>query len=101
MLQASNDRITSIAKFYRVARRQFGEKWYQFLMANEKWIKPVELYKKSHKGNYYKEVVGPDDWKDEAGYICKVVSTSERNQKNIEEVQKLQAVSAMFEQPAT
>lgn len=96
MLQSSNDRITSVAKFYRVARRQFGEKWYQFLMANEKWIKPVELYKKSAKGNYFKETVGPTDWKDESGYICKVVSSSERNQKNIEAVQKLQAVTAMF-----
>lgn len=96
MLQSSNERITSVAKFYRVARRQFGEKWYRFLMANEKWIKPVELYKKSHKGNYYKEVVGTADWKDEAGYVCKVVSTSERNQKNIEEVQKIQAVAGMF-----
>ena len=97
MLQASNDRITSIAKFYRVARRQFGEKWYQFLMANEKWIEPVELYKKSAKGNYYKETVGPNDWKDEAGFVCRVVSTSERERKNIEGVQKLQAVATMFE----
>lgn len=96
MLQSSNERITSVAKFYRVARRQFGEKWYKFLLANEKWIEPVELYKKSHKGNYFKEVVSPTDWKDEAGYICKVVSSSERNQKNIEEVQKLQAVTGMF-----
>lgn len=96
MLQSSNERITSIAKFYRVARRQFGEKWYKFLMANEKWIVPVELYKKSSKGNYFKEVVSPEDWKDEAGYICKVVSTAERNQKNIEEVQKIQAVAGMF-----
>lgn len=96
MLQSSNERITSVAKFYRVARRQFGEKWYKFLMANEKWITAVELHKKSHKGNYYKEVVSPEDWKDEAGYVCKVVSTSERNQKNIEEVQKIQAVSGMF-----
>lgn len=98
MLQSSNERITSVAKFYRVARRQFGEKWYKFLMANEKWIKPVELYKKSAKGNYYSEVVSPEDWKDDAGYVCKVVSSSERNQKNIEEVQKIQAVAGMFPQ---
>jgi hypothetical protein len=96
MLQSSNERITSIAKFYRVARRQFGEKWYKFLMANEKWIEPVKLQKKSHKGNYFEEIVSPADWKDEAGYVCKVVSTSERNQKNVEEVQKIQAVSGMF-----
>ena len=96
MLQASNDRINSIAKFYRPARRQFGEKWYKFVIANEKWIKAVDLYKKSSKGNYFKETVGPADWKDEAGYVCKVISTAERNQKNIEEVQKIQAVSGMF-----
>jgi hypothetical protein len=97
MLQSSSERITSVAKFYRVARRQFGEKWYQLLMANEKWIKEVDLYKKSAKGNYFKETVGPKDWKDEAGYVCKVVSTSERDRKNIEGVQKLQAVAVMFE----
>lgn len=96
MLQASNDRIVSTAKFYRIARREFGEKWYKFLMANEKWIKPVELFKKSYKGNYFKEVVHPHDWKSEAGYACRVVSTSERNQKNMEEVQKLQGVASMF-----
>lgn len=96
MLQASNDRIVSTAKFYRIARREFGEKWYKFLMANQKWIKPVEVFKKSYKGNYFKEVIHPEDWRSEAGYACKVVSTAERNQKNIQEVQKLQAVSGMF-----
>jgi hypothetical protein len=96
MLQSSNDRINSIAKFYRPARREFGEKWYKVMMANEKWITAVKLQKKSYKGNYFEEVVSPADWKDEAGYVCRVVSTSERNQKNIEEVQKIQAVSGMF-----
>lgn len=96
MLQASNERIVSTAKFYRLARREFGEKWYKFLMANEKWIKPVDLYKKSHKGNYYKETIHPHDWKDEAGFVCKVVSTAERNAKNMDELQKLQGVASMF-----
>lgn len=96
MLANSNQRITSIAKFYRLARIELGTKWYKFVMANDKWIKPVELYKKSAKGKYYKEEVKTTDWKDEAGYICKVVSSSERDQKNIESVQKMQAVSNMF-----
>lgn len=96
MLANSNERIISVAKFYRLARIDFGTKWYKFLMANEKWIKPVELYKKSAQGNYFKEIVTPNDWKDEVGYVCKVVSSSERDQKNIEQVQKLQAVSNMF-----
>lgn len=98
MLANSNQRITSIAKFYRLARIELGTKWYKFVMANDKWIKPVELYKKSAKGKYFKEEVKTTDWKDEAGYVCKVVSSSERDQKNIEQVQKMQAVSNMFPQ---
>lgn len=97
MLANSNERITSVAKFYRKARMEFGDKWYKFIFANEKWIKPVELFKKSYKGNYYKETVGVADWKDEVGYVCKVVSTAERSAKTIEEVQKLQAVASMFQ----
>jgi hypothetical protein len=96
MLDSSNERLSSVAKFYRLARIELGEKWYKLVMANEKWIKPVKLYKKSISGKMYSEQVGPGDWKDEEGYSCKVVATSERAQKNIEQVQKLQAVSALF-----
>lgn len=96
MMANSNQRITSIAKFYRLARIELGEKWYKFVMANEKWIEPVKLYKKSYKGNYYNEEVKVSDWKDEVGYACKVMSTAERDQKTIESIQKLQAISNMF-----
>jgi hypothetical protein len=96
MLANSNQRITSIAKFYRLARIELGEKWYKFVMANEKWIEPVKLFKKSYKGNYYSEEVNVADWKDEIGYACKVMSTAERDQKTIESIQKLQAISGMF-----
>lgn len=96
MLANSNQRITSIAKFYRLARIELGEKWYKFVMANEKWIEPVKLFKKSYKGNYYHEEVKVSDWKDEIGYACRVMSTAERDQKTIESIQKLQAISNMF-----
>lgn len=96
MLANSNQRITSIAKFYRIARVELGEKWYKFVMANEKWIEPVKLFKKSYKGNYFSEEVKVSDWKDEVGYACRVMSTAERDQKNIESIQKLQAISNMF-----
>lgn len=96
MLANSNQRINSTAKFYRLARIELGEKWYKFVVANEKWIDPANLYKKSGKGKYFKEEVGVGDFKDEEGYACRVVSTSERDQKNIEQVQKMQAVAGMF-----
>lgn len=96
MLANSNQRITSTAKFYRLARVELGEKWYKFVMANEKWIKATDLFKKSTSGKMFQETVKPSDWKDEVGYVCKVVSSSEREQKTIESIQKLQAVSGMF-----
>ena len=96
MLANSNQRINSTAKFYRLARIELGEKWYQFVIANEQYIDNAKLYKKSSRGRYFKEDVGVADFKDEEGYMCKVVSTSERDQKNIEQVQKMQAVSGMM-----
>ena len=97
MLANSNERITSISKFYKKARQEFGEKWYQFLVANEKWIKPVKLYKKSIKGKYYEEEVSPKDWKDEVGFVCRIVSKSERSSQSLEEIQKMQAIAPIFE----
>ena len=96
MLANSSQRIVSIAKFYRIARRELGEKWYMFMLANEKWIKPVELFKKNFKGDYYKETASPSDWKDAVGYVCKVVTSAEREQKTMETLQKLQGVRSMF-----
>lgn len=97
MLANSNERITSTAKFYRIARIQFAEKWYQLCINNEDKLNSVELFKKSSQGNYFSQEVSVGDFKDPKGYACKVVSTAEREQKNIESVQKLQAVSQMFE----
>jgi hypothetical protein len=96
MMANSSQRIVSIAKFYKIARRELGEKWYKFLMANEQYIKAVELYKKSSSGKYFKENVKTEDWKDEAGYVCKVSTSAEREEKTIETIQKIQAVKGMF-----
>tara|TARA_R100001086_G_C11848145_1_gene260664 strand:+ start:7464 stop:9179 length:1716 start_codon:yes stop_codon:yes gene_type:complete len=98
MLANSSQRIVSIAKFYKIARRELGEKWYNFLMANEQYIEAVELYKKSGSGKYFKETVASTDWKDEAGYACKVSTSAEREEKTIETIQKIQAVKGMFGQ---
>jgi len=95
-LNQSIARTNSFAKFYRLARVEFGNKWYKFIEANAKWIKPVDLFKKSYKGNYFKETVAASDWKDAIGYKCKVVTSAERDQKTLDQVQKLQQISQMF-----
>ena len=99
ILQANaNERIVSIAKFYNIARRELGEKWYKLCEANASKLKPVELFKKSFKGNYFNETFSPVDWKDELGFTCKVVSASERSAKTLDEVQKLTGIASNFSQ---
>jgi hypothetical protein len=94
--QAANERITSISKFYMLAQKEFGEKWSKIMMANSDKLDAVTLYKKSYKGNYFKKNMKPSDWKSDAGYSCRVVSSAEREQESIKTVQKLQAVAAQF-----
>lgn len=92
----ANERIVGMAKFYRIARRQLGEKWYKLIEANADNLKPVKLYKKSYKGNMFEKEVKPEDWRDEMGYDIRVVSSSERDANNLEEVQRLQGIRSQF-----
>lgn len=92
----ANERITSVAKFYRRARLQLGEKFYKIVDANADKLKAVKVHKKSIKGKLYSHNLTPSDWKSELGYVCKVVSSGEREQKTIEQVQKFQAIKTEF-----
>jgi hypothetical protein len=94
--QAANERITSISKFYMLAQKEFGWKWAQIVNANADKLEEVKLYKKSHKGNYFKKTITGKDWKSDEGYNCRVISTSEREQNDVKSVQKLQAVASQF-----
>lgn len=95
--QSANARISSISKFYNRARKELGEKWYKMCEANADKLKPVELYKKSAKGNMFKETFNPADWKDAVGFKCMVTTTGERDAKNLEEINKLNAVAQNFQ----
>ena len=95
-LGAAKERISSIAKFYMLAMKEKGDKWAKIMNANSAKIDSITLYKKSHKGNYFNKKVFGKDWNSETGYSCRVVSTSEKEKKNLESLQKLQAVKATF-----
>ncbi len=92
----TNERIANVSKFYKKARKELGMKWYKLVEANADKLPVVKLYKKSHKGEMYSEEVKPEDWKDAVGYSCRVVVSGERDAKNMQEVQKLQAIAASF-----
>ncbi len=93
---AAKERISSIAKFYMLAMKEKGDKWARIMNANPNKIDSITLYKKSHKGNYFEKKVSGKDWNSDTGYSCRVVSTSEKEKKNLESLQKLQAVKATF-----
>lgn len=95
-LAASKERITSIAKFYMLAQKEKGDKWAKIMNANADKIDAITLYKKSHKGNYFSKTVEGKHWKSDKGYSCRAVSTAERDKKNLEGLQKLNAVKAQF-----
>jgi hypothetical protein len=95
-LGAAKERISSIAKFYMLAQKEKGDKWAKIMNANASKIDSITLYKKSHKGNYFSKKVTGKDWTSEKGYSCRAVSTAEREKKNLEGLQKLNAVKVQF-----
>lgn len=94
----AQQRISSMSKFYRQARKEFGEKWQKLIMANANKLKPVKVWKKSYKGRVFSQTLKPADWKSAAGYNVRVVNSAEQEQKNLDSVQKLGAIKQMFPQ---
>lgn len=95
-LSAAKERITSIAKFYNIAMREKGMLYSKLLNANWDKLDSVKLYKKSGRGNYFSKRVTGKDWKSDNGYTCRVVSSTEREKKSLETIQKLNAIKALF-----
>lgn len=95
-LAAAKERISSISKFYMLAQKEFGDKWGKLVNANPDKIEAVKLYKKGYKGNLYGRTVSPKDWQSEDGYSCKVVSSTEREQKSVQTIQKMNAAKQEF-----
>src|SRR5579864_639529 len=92
----AQQRIASMSKFYRQARKEFADKWQKLVLANSNKLKPVKLFKKSYKGRMFSQTVKPGDWKSESGYNVRVVNSAEQEQKNLDTVQKLSAIKQMY-----
>lgn len=92
----TQERITSMAKFYRRSFKEFAEKWYGIISANMTDKDVIRLYKKSPKGKIFKKEVVKSDWYSEQGYRVRVTSSSEQETKTTQIVQKLMAVKQMY-----
>jgi len=92
----AQQRISSMSKFYRQARKEFGLKWQKLIMANADKLKPVKVWKKSYKGRVFSQTIKPGDWKSASGYTVRVVNSAEQEQKTLDTVQKLNAIKQMY-----
>lgn len=92
----AQQRIASMSVFYQEAQREFAEKWSKLCEGGKNQIAKVTLYKKSYRGNYYKQEVVPKDWLSEDGYACRIINKAEKQEESLEGIQKLAAARQYF-----
>ena len=92
----ANERIESHKKFYKPAREELGRKWVAIVNANVDKMEPITLYKKSYKGNMFEKKLDPKELFSKDGYDCEVLSKSEFEENQLQELQKLNAVAGKY-----
>ena len=92
LLGQATERVTAMAKFYRLAWEQYVYKWYELLSANAP--KMLKLSKQGKSGKLYEKRIMAGDWKSEFGYKGKVTSSSEQEQNDVKTMQKWMFVTS-------
>ena len=92
LLGQATERVTAMAKFYRLSWEEYAEKWYGLLEANAPKI--MKLYKQGKSGKLYEKKIMAGDWKSEFGYKAMVSSSSEQEQNDVKTMQKWMFVTS-------
>lgn len=90
----SQERITSMSKFYNESWYDFALKYTKMLEAAHDKIDKVKLFKKSYKGNMFGQEIEPKDYLDDEGYRVIVRSKDEQLEEQLDGIQRLDAVKA-------
>jgi len=98
LLSESDENISGIAKFYNKSWKQYAKLWYDIHDSNVMESKTYSLFKESTKGTgkMFKKIIKAKDWKSEAGYRVKVLSTTEQQRKDIDSVNKWIGIKNQF-----
>lgn len=92
-LGEAKQRIKGISKFYTQAWKDRGELFLKLIEAASDKLDAVKIYKKGRNTNdIYGREIEPKDWVTESGYRVRVWSQDEKNAKDQETLQKLNAV---------
>ena len=90
------DRIQSMSLFYQKDWLKVGEKYIKLLEAIGDDLEGVKLFKKGYRGNMFSKQIDSKSWQTESGYSVEVISQKDKTERDLEQVQKLQAVKAFF-----
>lgn len=94
-LGEAKERVKGMSKFYTPAWKQRGEIFIKLLEAGADKIDAITIYKKGiNTDDLYAREVAPSDWATALGYRCKVWSQDEKNEHDIQSIEKLNAIRA-------
>lgn len=94
-LGEAKERIKGMSKFYTPAWEQRGEMFIKMVEAASDKLDAVKVYKQGRNTrSIYSREISATDWQTQSGYRCKVWSLDEKNQQQMESLQKLDAVKA-------
>lgn len=92
----SEERITSITKYSRIAWKELGEKFSTLVNNNTGKLREVELFKKNGKNKYYPKRLKPAEMRSMKGYECEVTTVAEKEKTDIDGIRKLKIISSDF-----
>ena len=90
----ANERITTMAKFYRLNWYETAAKWNKIMHANAP--KLIKIYKAGKSGKIYENRILAGDWKSDIGYRAVVNSSSEQEMETTKGIQKFMFILAQF-----
>lgn len=97
MLGEAKERVKGMSKFYTPAWKERGMMFLKLIEAGADKLDAVKVFKKGRNTtDIYEKEIGPNDWKTKNGYQVRVWSQEEKDAKDSEGLQKLNAVKSFM-----
>jgi len=91
-LANAEDRIRSIALYYTEGWKDFGKKYIKMLEGAGDDLEPVTIVKEGRLGRkIYQKEISPKSWATKSGYIVEVLMRGEKDERDLDMIQKLNA----------
>lgn len=96
-LGEAKERIKGMSKFYTQVWKERGQTFIKLLEASPDRLIPVEVHKKGRNtDDVYTRDIAPSDWMTKTGYYCEVWDQAEKNENDMQTIEKLGAVQQDF-----